>query len=88
MHVKACVYCSDVDLGTWLDTTIVLKTTKSMILMRFILNTIDSVMILTKLVSNTNDSNIIRLIILKTYDFCTILMLEKKNSFKYFMARP
>ena len=56
MHVKACVYCSDVDPGTWLDTTIVLKTTKSMILMRFMLNTNDSEMILTKLVLNTNNS--------------------------------
>ena len=86
MHVKACVYCSDVDPGTWLDTTIVLKTTKSMILMIFILNTNDSEMILTKLVLNTNDTNIIRLIILKTYDFYMILML--KISFKYFMDRP
>ena len=87
MHVIACVYCSDVDPGTWLDTTIVLKTTKSMILMRFILNTNDSEMILTKLVLNTNDSNIIRLIILKTYDFY-IMILMLKISFKYFMARP
>ena len=87
MHVKACVYCSDVDPGTWLDTTIVLKTTKSMILMRFILNTNDSEMILTKLVLNTNDSNIMRLIILKTYDFY-IMILMLKISFKYFMARP
>ena len=86
MHVKACAYCSDVDPGTWLDTNIVLKTTKSMILMRFILNTNDSEMILTKLVLNTNDSKIIRLILLKTYDFYMILML--KISFKYFMARP
>ena len=51
MHVKACAYCSDVDPGTWLDTTIVLKTTKSMILMIFILNTNDSEMILTKLMT-------------------------------------
>ena len=48
MHVKACAYCSDVDPGTLLDTTIVLKTTKSMLLMRFISNTNDSEMILTK----------------------------------------
>ena len=80
------MYCSDVDPGTWLNTTIALKTTKSIILMRFILNTNDSEMILTKLVLNTNDSNITRLIISKTNDFYMILML--KISFKYFMARP
>ena len=79
MHVKACAYCSDVDPGTWLiDTTIVLKTTKSMILTRFMLNTNDSEMILTKLVLDTNNSNIIRLIIMKTYDFYKILMLKYK----------
>ena len=52
MHVKACAYCSDVDPGTWLNTTIVLMTTtKHMILMRFILNTNDSEMIFTKLMT-------------------------------------
>ena len=79
MHVKACAYCSDVDPGIWLDTTIVMKTTKSMILMRFILNANDSEMILTKLVLNTNDSNIIRLMILKTYDFYMILIFTFTN---------
>ena len=51
MHVKACAYCSDVDPGTWLNTTIVLMTSKSMILMRLILNTNDSEMIFTKLMT-------------------------------------